>query len=277
MVISAFWNYLEMLSDKEFGILLDRLDRPWAGYRKVRKGVKKRLRRHMQSMGCSTIERYIDQLNRQPEAKRACEACLRVTISRFFRDHQLWQTMQARILPRLLRQFGPPLRAWSAGCAGGEEPYTLAMVHCETVPPAGLNLLATDASSHCLERARMGVYSRSSLKELPDHLRRTYFRSKKGGRQFHLQFHRLPPICWQRHDLLDPPPKPGPFGLILLRNNLLTYYRGTKRDTALEEIVSCLGAGGCLVTGSHEHLPTSASMLIRDSQCPWVYWLSNPP
>jgi chemotaxis protein methyltransferase CheR len=47
-----------MLSDKEFGILLDRLNRPWGGYRKVRKGVKKRLRRHMQSIGCSTIEHY---------------------------------------------------------------------------------------------------------------------------------------------------------------------------------------------------------------------------
>jgi chemotaxis methyl-accepting protein methylase len=266
-----------MLSDKEFGILLDRLNRPWAGYRKVRKGVKKRLRRHMLSIGCSTIEQYIEQLNRQPEAKRACEACLRVTISRFFRDHQLWQTMQTRILPSLLRQFEPPLRAWSAGCAGGEEPYTLAMVHCEAVIPAKLNLLATDASGHCLERARIGIYTRNSLKELPDHLREKYFQSQKGGRQFHLQSHRLPPVRWQRHDLLDAPPEPGPFGLILLRNNLLTYYRGAKRDTALKGIISCLAAGGCLVTGSHEHLPASASVLTRDPQCPWVHWQGIPP
>ena len=61
-----------MLSDNEFRILLDQLDRPWAGYRKVRKGVKKRLRRHMLALGCVAIAPYLDRLARDPRIKAAC-------------------------------------------------------------------------------------------------------------------------------------------------------------------------------------------------------------
>ena len=78
-----------MLSDTEFRSLLEHLNRPWAGYRKVRKGVKQRVRRHMQNLACSTVEQYLVQLARQPAEMAACEECLRVTISRFFRDRLL--------------------------------------------------------------------------------------------------------------------------------------------------------------------------------------------
>ena len=165
-----------MLSDTEFRNLLEHLNRPWAGFRKVRKGVKKRIRRHMQEMGCSTIEQYIVQLAQQPGAKAGCEQCLRVTISRFFRDRQLWQTLAARILPDLAERFAPPIRIWSAGCACGEEPYSLAMAWDGLAHPPTLDLLATDAGGICLARAREGTYGRNSLKEVPDELRERYFR-----------------------------------------------------------------------------------------------------
>jgi chemotaxis methyl-accepting protein methylase len=104
-----------MLSDTEFRQLLEHLDRPWAGFRKVRKGVKKRIRRHMAESGCSTIEQYLRILTRHPGAQTALEQCLRVTISRFFRDRQLWQAIGERILPDLVNWFSPPIRIWSAG------------------------------------------------------------------------------------------------------------------------------------------------------------------
>ncbi len=263
-----------MLSDIDFRSLLEHLNRPWAGYRKVRKGVRKRLCRHMQELGCSTVEQYLAQLACQPGAKTAHERCLRVTISRFFRDRHLWQTLQRRSLPDLVERFPPPARIWSAGCANGEEPYSLAMLWNELRDSPALNLLATDAGKACLARAREGAYSRSSLKEVPDDLREKYFESKKGGRQFLIRSHLMTPICWRRHDLLDPLPDAGPFHMILLRNNLLTYYQDPVLQAAFRRIVAALSPGGWLVTGARERLPVSPFKLIMDRTCPWVYRLS---
>jgi chemotaxis protein methyltransferase CheR len=264
-----------MLSDTEFRQVLDHLNRPWAGYRKVRKGVKKRVRRHMADLGCSTLELYLLALARQSGARAACEQCLRVTISRFFRDPQLWQTLRERILPGLVDHFPAPLRIWSAGCACGEEPYSLAMVWEELNRPTQLDLLATDIGGTCLARARAGVYSPSSLKRMPDGLKKRYFDSRKAGRQFVIRSHGLPPIRWRQHDLLDPPPEGGPFHLILLRNNLLTYYQGSDLRAAFMRILSALVPGGYLVTGAHEHLTVSDTRLARDDRCPWIYRLGK--
>lgn len=264
-----------MLSDTEFRKLLEYLNRPWSGYRKVRKGVKKRVRRHMEHLGCSTVEQYLLTLSRQPGAKAACEQCLRVTISRFFRDRQLWQALEERILPDLARRFPPPIRIWSAGCACGEEPYSLAMVWDRLAGMPALKLLATDAIGECLARARSGIYPQSSLKEVPDEVRKRYFAAQKRGRRFLVRSHRLAPVCWLRHDLLGPPPEGAPFHMILLRNNLLTYHQGADLHSAFGRIIGALAPGGCLVTGAHERLPVPSFRLTRDDGCPWVYRLGN--
>jgi chemotaxis methyl-accepting protein methylase len=263
-----------MLSDHDFYILLEHLNRPWAGFRRVRKGVKKRIRRHMAELGCSTIEQYLAQISR-PEAKTACEQCLSVTISRFFRDRQLWQVLQDRILPDLAQFASPSLRIWSAGCACGEEAYSLAMVLSALTLPSRPALVATDAQQACLERAREGIYNRSSLKELPVMMQARYFDIKRKGRQVLIQKHLLPPIRWQLHDLIGDPVAANPFHLIMLRNNLLTYYRGSALKNAFSKILSQLAAGGCLVVGRHERLPGADYALVRDEGCPWVYWLKK--
>lgn len=264
-----------MLSDMEFRDLLSYLDRSWAGYRRVRKGVKKRVRRHMQTLGCSNVNQYLIALARNSANKAACEGCLRVTISRFFRDRQLWQALRAEILPGLVDRFSTPIRIWSAGCASGEEPYTVAIVWNERLGSLALDLLATDANGTCLDRARHGVYTGGSLKAVPDDIRRNYFVQGKGGRQFSIRSDRLPPIRWRRHDLLDRPPETRPFHMILLRNNLLTYYQGRAQRTAFVQLVSVLLPGGYLIIGTHDRLPKSEYPLTKDPCSPWVYRLKR--
>lgn len=261
-----------MLSDDEFRELLGILDRPWAGFRKVRKGVKKRIRRHMEELGFTAVEGYFREIERRPEIRLKCERCLMVSISRFFRDRMLWRAMAERLLPELIEGFEPPIRIWSAGCAGGEEPYSLAMVWHSLPHAPTLELLATDADVRCLERAREGVYGRSSLKEVPDDFRTLFFDPKRGGRQFQIKSRLLTPIDWRLHQLMGRPPQ-GPFHAILLRNNLLTYYQGPPLRDAFERILTVLTPGGYLVVGSHEKLPDSSFPLLRDENCPWVYKL----
>jgi chemotaxis protein methyltransferase CheR len=264
-----------MLGDNDFRLLLEHLDRPWAGFRKVRKGVKKRVRRHMEALGCAAVEAYLQQIDADAGIRADCERCLMVTISRFYRDRRLWDHLQARLLPAMADLFTDGLNAWSAGCARGEEPYSLSMVWEEIAANLSgapeLHLLATDANPQCLTHARQGVYPRSSLKEAPEHAVTRWF-EKWRGRTVRVDPSLRHRIDWQEHHLLDPPPGKT-FHLILLRNNLLTYYQGERLQTALAAIIERLPPGGALILGSHERLPGGFDRLTRDPECLWVYRL----
>ena len=78
-----------MFTDDDFKRLLQQFDRPWSGYRKIRKGVKKRIRRHMQNLGCRQADAYLGMVRQDPLAKAACDQLLLVIIGRFFRDKNL--------------------------------------------------------------------------------------------------------------------------------------------------------------------------------------------
>jgi chemotaxis protein methyltransferase CheR len=263
-----------MLSDREFQQLLSYLDRPWAGFRKVRKGVKKRVRRHMEVLECTTIDQYISKVEQDLKARVQCEQCLTVTISRFFRDRWMWEHLKKNVLHDLIDRFSEGLAVWSAGCAGGEEPYTLAMIWEELVPTflgrPSLQILATDSDELCLQRARRGIFEKSSLKEVPENHICFWFKKIRGGRQYQIRASLKKNIRWQVHQLFDKPPQ-GPFHIILLRNNLLTYYQGEGMETAFKQILETLKAGGVLIAGSHERLPSAKLPLKRDPVCPWIY------
>ena len=262
-----------MLDDNDFLLLLNHLDRPWSGYRKVRKGVKKRVRRHMTQLSCTTIQDYLHRIDRHPVAWTQCQDQLAVTISRFFRDRQLWDHLQKQVLPDLTLRFPEKLSAWSAGCANGEEPYSLSMVAAaasETISGMDpIQILATDADTKCLQRAREGRFPESSLKELPEAFKKRWL--KPAGRRTWLIDERLgADIRWEARQLLDKPPQDR-FHLILLRNNLLTYYQGQQMHAAFNCIVECLEDGGILIIGSHEHSPPTSRSMKRDPLCPWIY------
>ena len=233
----------------------------------------KRLRGHMEEIGCATIDCYIDFLERDPEAIQICQAHLRVTISRFFRDRQVWQHLEHRLLKELATRFPTGLSAWSAGCACGEETYSLAILRHRLGLTGSLQILASDAELVCLERARRGIYQKSSLKEfLAEDIDSSFIRIKKDS--FAIRDHFKVNIVWLQHDLIEEPPAKR-FHIILLRNNLLTYYREPLLDPAFGRIVRTLAPGGLFVVGAHERLPASAVSLVRDKQCPLIYHLPS--
>ena len=261
-----------MLEDDAFRRLLDHLNRPWAGFRKVRKGVKKRIRRHMHELDCDSIDAYLHDLDASPEALAACNRHLRVTISRFFRDRRLWAYLRDCILPDMVSSLQGPVRAWSAGCANGEEPYSLAILWEQQETNQRLVVTATDASGQLLTRAQTAKYGPSSLKQVPDDLKQHFFEKPSAGRQYTLRPLSKSVIHWQRHELLDDPIQ-GPFHLIFLRNNLLTYYQGDSQRNAFNRIISSLAPQGYLIVGSHEHLPPQEFELRRHEACQWIYQL----
>jgi chemotaxis methyl-accepting protein methylase len=216
------------MDDDQFRQLLDWFDFSWSGYRKVRKGVKKRISRHMQELKCPNVNAYLDLLNKSAELRQECEKRMAVSISRFFRDRQLWHDLEANVLPRMIEKEKKALRVWSAGCARGEEVYSFKIVWerlnkaYEQLPEIAIT--ATDMHPDYLDKARAGVYAKSSMKEVPQKVRERYFNIRKGGNLFELKAAFKKGIEWKVQDIFSDPPGPA-FDIIFLRNNLLTYYK----------------------------------------------------
>jgi chemotaxis protein methyltransferase CheR len=180
-----------------------------------------------------------------------------VSISRFFRDRKLWQIMQGELLPLLMQNTSQVINVWSAGCASGEEIYSFKILWeglRESYPDiSDTYILATDMRAEYLERAKAAVYPRSSMREVPEVIRSTYFETIARGR-YALRSWVKDGIVWQVHNLLSNPPGIA-FDLIFLRNSLLTYYVDEFKIPAIKRIVNSLASGGFLIIGIHERMP----------------------
>ncbi|MHC4859040.1 MAG: CheR family methyltransferase [Planctomycetota bacterium] len=223
---------------------LPRLRMRWAGFRKVRRQVVRRVRRRARELGLEDLAAYQSHLESDPDEWAALDACCRVTVSRFYRDAHVWDRLREEISGRR------EVRAWCAGAGSGEEPYTLAMLcRAEGVEA---RLLATDPDARLLDRAREGRYPRSTLKELPPDWLARYFESDGG-------LHVLRPdlraaVEWRIEDLRASMPD-GPFDLVLCRNLAFTYYEESLQREVLTGLRERVRPGGLLVIGRRERLP----------------------
>ena len=264
----------QLMDDDQFRILLEYLQYSWAGYRKVRKGAKKRIARHMDQLHCGNIAHYINLLDHRPDARQECELRMTVSISRFYRDRRLWELLERQWLPELIKKNPEKLKIWSAGCACGEEAYSFKIIYAQLgqsyqfLPE--LDLLATDIHPRYLERARHGRYGRSSLKELAPDLRQTCFDSRRSGRQYVIKDSLKDGIRWAHHHLGTDPPETD-FNIICLRNNILTYCRREAREKTLTAMVKGLVPGGLLIIGCHEELPFQPESLKPMPELPYVF------
>ncbi len=253
------------MDDQSFRQLLDDFGLSWAGYRRVRKGVKKRIQRHMEEVGCRTLAAYLRVIKGDQGARLECERLLTVSISRFFRDRELFRLLEREVLPTLAERQRGRLKVWVAGCARGEEVYSIKIVWRalrESRRPLPIfELLATDLHPGYIARAQTGIYSKSSLKELPEDIRERYFTPLGDQSGFAVDPSLKSDVEWRIHHLLADPPDQG-FHLITLRNNLLTYYDETLKVPAFRKIVKTLVPGGFLIIGSHERIPPHVPNLV---------------
>ncbi|MBE9486616.1 MAG: chemotaxis protein CheR [Chloroflexi bacterium] len=243
---------------------LPRMDLRWPGFRRVRGQVCKRLQRRLRELRLPDLEAYSHYCLQQPEEWKILEALCRISISRFYRDRGLFTLLGKELLPELATQVGATmdnsLRIWCAGCASGEEPYSLALVWAfqlaANYPDIHLQILASDIDPQLLQRAARARYRDSSLKELPSVWKERAF--SRVGDDFHLRQSYRRPVQLLQHDLRGPAIK-GPFQLILCRNLAFTYFSEPLQRQVLEKFQQVLLPGGCLVIGSHEALPISPS------------------
>lgn len=243
---------------------LPELDKRWAGFRKVRRQVCKRIQRRMHTLELCSLDAYRAYLNAHPDEWDRLDAMCRITISRFYRDRGVFDALRDPLLPdvaRRLRERGSStLHAWSAGCASGEEPYTLRILWMHDisahVPDVMLHITATEAQPHMLQRARRGCYARGTLKELPDDWVDAAFEIRVADDEpYCLRPAYRHGIDWKQQDIRETMPD-GPFDLILCRNLVFTYFDNDLQRTCLTRMLDRLAPRGLLVLGKHESLPT---------------------
>jgi chemotaxis protein methyltransferase CheR len=238
---------------------LPQLDLRWPGFRKVRAQVCKRLKRRLIDLGLTGFAAYRARLESDSGEWRVLDECCHITISRFFRDRRVFELLRRRVLPAVAaraQREGRGARIWSAGCASGEEPYTLKILwDLEIVssrPSAAVSIIATDVDASMLARAHEACFAATSLHELPPQFIKQAF-DRTGAIYCVKPQHRMG-IEFLLQDLRSAAPT-GPFDLILCRYVAFTYFAPPLQEQVLARILAQLLPGGCLVIGTHERLP----------------------
>ncbi|MDQ3513674.1 MAG: PAS domain-containing protein, partial [Chloroflexota bacterium] len=217
--------------------------------------IRRRLQHRMAATGARDFAAYVQRLQRDPgEYQRLANSFL-IKVTEFFRDSDLFAHVRERILPAVIadaRERGE-LRLWSAGCATGEEAYSLAIILTEVldgdIGRMTIRVFATDIDHDAIAFARRGVYPRTALANLsPEQIERHFLRREDGTYEVNKQLRSL--VVFGQHDLGQRAPFPR-IDLALCRN-VLIYFTPDLQRRALQLFAFALRDGGYLALGKAE-------------------------
>ena len=227
--------------------------------------INRRLQSRCEAANTKNFTDYLAHLKENPAEVDTLIDALTITVSMFFRNPLTWEFIAHQVLPSLcytkLAGNNREFRVWSAGCATGEEPYSMAILLSElqSREAAGFEttIFATDQEKKAIQFARKGIYDKASVKEVKLGILNKYFKQEEESYKL------LPEIRqgvnFSQYDLLDPgnyaPPESvfGTFDLILCRN-VLIYYQPEYQEKIFNKLYRSLSAGGYLVLGEAESL-----------------------
>jgi chemotaxis protein methyltransferase CheR len=215
--------------------------------------LKTRIGRLMMAARTDTIEAYLAVLEdrSQPESWNALLRELTVPESYFFRDVVQFQHLEKTVFPDLFGSLPPDeiVNIWCAGCAAGEEPYSVAILADRLGVLDRVRILATDICEATLERAATAVYRSWSFRDVDPMLIRRYFLPVPTGRRPLEHIRRV--VTFRRHNLTDRsgPSGQGTVSLVLCRN-VLIYFETTAIPRVGTMLAEQLTPGGWLVTGA---------------------------
>jgi len=227
--------------------------------------LRRRLAVRMRARGAHTYDDYARVLAADGgEYDRLLDA-LTINVTKFYRNRETWDALAKQYLPELWAARRGAVRCWSAGCASGEEPYTLAILLLECARQHGergelqATVDATDLDRGSLERAAAGRYRVPAFEEMPAALAARYCTSG--------DVREVAPVVralvrFRQHDLLSERPPHAPYDLILCRNVVIYFDRPTQ-DRLFARFADALVPGGILVLGKVETLLGAARTRLR--------------
>ena len=224
-----------------------------------RASLQRRVRKRMATLGIEDYNDYLDYVQVHHDEFEPLFNTILINVTSFYRDQEAWHYIATEILPRLISLKTPedkekPLRVWSAGCASGEEAYTIAMIMAETMGADAfrrrVKIYATDVDEDALTLARRGTYSERQMQPVPPRLRSRYFDRTDDNYSFKMEFRRA--IIFGRHDLLQDAPI-SRIDLLISRNTLM-YLNAEAQTRVLARFHYALNEGGFLFLGKAETL-----------------------
>ncbi len=217
--------------------------------------VHRRICRRMRLTNQASIPAYISRLQNNEQERQQLICDLLINVTDFFRDQQAFAAFERIALRRLLKRAHPgaEIRLWVAGCATGEEAYSLAMLILEGTEQSGQDLrllvFATDVDEEAIKVARKGIYPGANLAGLPEHYLQKYFTLLANG-SYKVHAHLRDCISFATHNVYADPPF-SKMDIISCRN-LLIYLRRPVQERVLKSFFFALNPHGYLLLGSSE-------------------------
>jgi chemotaxis protein methyltransferase CheR len=241
---------------------LPRVGLRWEGFRKLRHRVERRLARRMRALRLTDWPAYRQRLEKDDAEWEVFDAACRLTISRFWRDRGVFDALAEIVLPmlaELARARGENrVRCWSAGCASGEEAYSVRLAWesgaAARFPGLALHVLGTDVDPRVLTRARLACFPPAALRDLPRGWSDRAF-EQRGG-MYCLRANLRSGFEFRCEDLRRELAQ-GAFHLVLCRNVAFTYFCHALQRELVVRLAERIPPGGALLLGAHERLPGS--------------------
>jgi two-component system CheB/CheR fusion protein len=226
-----------------------------------RSSLMRRVLVRMQTAGIASFADYLDYLQVHPDEFSRLFNTILINVTSFFRDPQTWEFLTEDVMPSLLPGVGPkdPIRVWSAGCASGEEAYSIAMMLAEVVGNEQfrerVKIYGTDVDEEALAQARQATYDSRDVEGVPPDLLQKYF-DRQGDRfVFNKDLRRS--IIFGRHDLIQDAPISRVH--LLACRNCLMYFNAEAQARILARFQFALAEDGILLLGKAETLLTHST------------------
>jgi two-component system, chemotaxis family, CheB/CheR fusion protein len=231
----------------------------FTGYK--RSTLMRRMQKRMGEVRITDFAEYHRHLEVHPDEFAALFNTILINVTAFRRDPEAWDSLQEIVIPRLLEiDDGRPIRVWSAGCASGEETYTLMMMLADALGidrfKRQVKMYATDADTEALTQARLATYRAAQIEPLPEAWRTTYFEPGAGGFVFRQDLRRS--VIFGEHDLVQDAPI-SHLDLLVCRNTLI-YFNAETQTRIVARFNFALKDRGHLFLGRSEMLLTHTHM-----------------
>ncbi len=228
----------------------------FSGYKRT--SLSRRICKRMQTIGIETYSDYLDYLEVHSDEFVDLFNTILINVTTFFREPQAWEYIASEIIPSIIniKQKTKPIRVWSAGCASGEETYTVAILLAEALGmeeySTRVKVFATDVDAEALNHSRHATYSAKDVRDIPPNLLEKYFEYVNGHYVIQKELRRR--VIFGRNDLVQDAPI-SRIDLLICRNTLM-YFNTETQSRILDRFHFALNDGGFLFLGKAEMLFT---------------------
>ncbi|PNR97152.1 protein-glutamate O-methyltransferase CheR [Petrotoga sp. 9PWA.NaAc.5.4] len=249
--MNEFYN--SIYDDKDYESFLNNLIKYFnldlKGYKQHR--LRRRIDILLKKYNLKSYNEYFEMLKKNPEKWNEFLDKLTINVTEFFRNPEKWEFLKNEILKDLIKENNGKLKAWSAGCSTGEEPYTLAIILHELGSLNKADIIATDFDSGALEKAIKGIYSEKSLVNLSKEMKDKYF-INLGDSTYQIKDFIKHSVLFKRMNLLYDTFDKN-FDLIVCRN-VVIYFDNEAKERLYKNFFESLKPGGVLFVGSTERI-----------------------